>query len=82
MAYLLGARTVLLVGYDMDGPNHFFGPHPAGLNRPADWPSRIRDFGRMAWELSQEGVRVWNCSPRSHIPYWPRMTLADAISRL
>lgn len=82
MAYLLGARTILLVGFDMDGPQHFFGLHPAGLARSQDWPGRIRDLGRMAWELHQEGVRIWNCSPKSRIPYWPRMTLAAALARL
>lgn len=82
MAYLEGARTILLVGYDMDGPQHFFGLHPPGLNRSSPWGAMIKELGRMAWDLSCERVRVLNCSPRSRIPYWPRMTLADAMASL
>lgn len=82
LAYHQGARTILLVGYDMDGPKHFFGEHPKGLRRDTPWGLMIRELGRMAWDLSREKVRVLNCSPRSLIPYWPRMTLAAAIDRL
>lgn len=82
LAYHQGAKTILLVGYDMDGPEHFFGKHPPGLRRDTPWGVMIRELGRMAWDLSRENVRILNCSPRSLIPYWPRMTLAAAIDGL
>jgi len=71
LAYLFGARRIVLIGMDMGGP-HFFGNHPKTLG-PTDsnYKSMILAMSQMAADLHAEGVEVLNCSDVKNIPYWP-----------
>lgn len=71
LAYLWGARRLLLVGFDMAEQGHFFGDHPKGLNVSTPWESVRAGMATMAAELAAEGVEVINVSPLTAIRYWP-----------
>jgi len=87
MAYRLGARRILLLGYD-------FKAGPAGETHWHDGyegPCRARDAGlwrnkfmpaieRMAPALQAEGVEVVNCNPDSALRCFPFATLEEALS--
>lgn len=78
LAYLAGARTLLLFGFDMgytsNTPSHWFGEHPQGVGRDSPYRQFVAGMYLMASELVGEGVVVLNCSPRSELPYFPRLT--------
>lgn len=71
LAYLFGARRILLVGFDFQdsyGLSHWHGDHPAGLSqeRPyTGWVARLRG---LIHGLQQQGVEVVNCSIETAIP--------------
>ena len=69
LAYLLGAKSIILVGYDMKriaGKLHFFGEHP--YHKPHQSPTNevmqrwCRNFIQLAADLKQEGVEVYNAT--------------------
>lgn len=70
LAYLLGARRIVLVGMDMGGA-HFFGEHPKEVRVPSGFKEMVRSMSAMACELDREGVEVVNTSDVSRIGYWP-----------
>ncbi len=88
LAVHLGARRILLLGYDMkaaaDGRTHWFGDH-------ADWPTRASIYGTtmlphfpgLATALQEGGVDVVNCTPGSALTVFPmadlETTLADCL---
>lgn len=81
LAYHLGAKTIVLLGYDMqpgpDGVQHWFGAHPDGSHpRYAQW---LGLYNRLSWELWQHGVRLWNASRETAIPDVTRCTLKAAL---
>ena len=69
LAYLLGAKSIILLGFDMkrqSGKTHFFGDHPYHRNHegPTD-PIMQRwcnNFVALAQDLSNESVKVYNAS--------------------
>lgn len=88
LAYLWGARRMILVGFDMrsgevDGKKdqmHWFGDHPKPLQNPSAFDQFITGMGPMAVDLRQRDVEVINTSAKSAIPYWPKRTLEQALS--
>lgn len=83
LAFLAGARRILLVGFDMqprDGKNHWFGEHPKGVVRDTPYRRFIAGMSAMASELFVEGIQVINCSPKSALPFWPRVTGEQAMA--
>ncbi len=70
LAYLLGARRIVLVGMDMRG-KHFFGDHPKALHYDSEFKQMVRSMSAMACELDRDGVEVINTSDVSQIGYWP-----------
>lgn len=86
LAYLAGARQVILVGYDMakapDGKTHWFGNHPAPLSNSSPYPTFVKRFQPLAADLRKAGVSVTNCSARSALDCFPRADLADSIAAL
>lgn len=88
LAYLMGARRLVLVGFDMrrdevDGkPDqvHWFGDHPKGLSNSPPFAHFIRGMGELAADLHRAGVEVINCSQRSALSYWPKRALDDALT--
>lgn len=77
LAYLAGARRILLVGFDMKpraGKSHWFGEHPRGVARDSPYKAFIAGMSQMASDLAGERVQVLNCSADSALPFWPRLT--------
>ena len=85
LALHLGARRILLLGYDMKadaaGRTHWFGDH-------ADWPTRasvfagvmLPHFAGLATELEALGVAVLNCTPGSALDVFPKIPLEQALA--
>lgn len=81
LAALLGAATIVLLGYDMkpDGDrHHFFGAHPTG-NKPV-YRDFLPHFRTLVAPLTALGIRVINCTPGSAIECFPKMPLAEALA--
>lgn len=72
LAHLLGATTILLLGFDMQGDSHWFGKHPRTLNQ-------CQDFGTYAHRFNSIGpdYGVINCSRATALTCFPRMTIDE-----
>ncbi len=84
MAILMGAKRVLLLGYDMRivrGKRHWFGSHPKGttLDVNSEYSSWIPEFQNAARQLDRYGAEVINCTHGSAITCFPSMTVQKAI---
>lgn len=87
LAYLWGARRLVLVGFDMcklkdetdQVLSHWHGDHPKPLKNDSPYPRFVAGMAQMAADLYAHRVEVINCSPRSALPYWPRRPLFDAL---
>lgn len=74
IATLAGAKTLILVGFDMKGPaSHFFGQHPPNLRKSSDYADWVRKFAAIAADLKAMGVRVINTSADSALPYFEKV---------
>ena len=75
LAYLKRAREIFLFGFDMGGSGHWH-PEPGwgGGIALEPWAAAFDDASA---QLAAEGVKVWNCSPRSQILAFPRISLEE-----
>lgn len=83
LAYLFGARRILLVGFDMrafDGASHWHGDHAEPLSKRQPFHNWIPRFRALADDLKAVGVDVINCSPISALACFPKASLADALA--
>jgi hypothetical protein len=82
LAVHLGARRILLLGYDMgkakDGRKHWHAPHRA--DRPSPFFMMRQHFLTLVEPLKAAGVEVVNCSRETAITAFPRRALADALT--
>jgi hypothetical protein len=67
LAYLMGAKKIILIGYDhqhTNGQRHFHGDHdPKHFRTNADDIDRwVTNFAWLDWDLRKEGVNLVNCS--------------------
>jgi hypothetical protein len=83
LAYLLGARRIALVGFDMqparDGRQNFFGSHPPGLRTAHPYQRWIREFDALARDLEAAGVDLVNCTKTTALQRVRRSTLAECF---
>ena len=84
LAVHLGARRILLLGYDMGfvpgTRSHYFGEHPSQL-RSARVPEQYRPFFElMVAPLRELGVQVINCSRQTWLDCFPRQDLREALA--
>lgn len=78
LASLLGAREIILLGFDFDG-RHWLASHPL-VEAPEEHHQRhMAAICEMAPALANAGVRVVNCSARSRLPCFPKGDL-DAFA--
>jgi len=63
LAYHLGVKRILLLGYDMgyEGQRHFFGEHPQPLGQSSDYPKLRKNFSTIIPD--EYGIEIYNCSP-------------------
>lgn len=73
LAFLLGAGTVLLLGFDMQG-DHYFGKHPDGLVQNSPFDGFMRSF-----ETVRE-KEIINCSRRTAMTCLRRASLESVLS--
>ena len=80
LALLMGAKRVLLVGFDMHSRNgrHFFGDHPAPLVNALRYEGTVPEFRRAAESLPP-GIEIINCTPGSALDCFPMVSLEDAL---
>jgi hypothetical protein len=77
----LGARRIVLLGYDMkpvNGQDHWFGPQPY-VHAPIPYAAFHECFATIVEPLAALGVEVVNASPGSVLTVFPRMSLAQAL---
>lgn len=88
LAFHLGARNILLLGYDMrfvDNKAHWHEEHPPRLT-----PSVVNTFRKsflphfkaMAAAMKEKGICVYNCTPGSALNDFPKMGIYEAIDRI
>lgn len=85
LAYLWGARRIVLLGFDMqrtDGKAHWFGDHPQGLHNNSPYDKWLRNFDRLAADLKAEGVEVINATRKTALRCFPFASIDEALSRL
>lgn len=86
LAILLGATSIVLVGFDMrhvHGKAHYFGDHPKELrtSRDDDYRGFIPRFERAARQM-RPGVRIVNATPGSALTCFKMMELDVALRSL
>ena len=82
LAVLLGAKRILLLGYDLrvaDGKHHFFGDHPRAFGQADHYASMRGAFIKLPQALAARGVEVINCTPGSALDYFPKLPLEQAF---
>lgn len=85
LAVLLGAKRILLTGYDMqcgkDGKKHWHGDHPVGFNNPSVGTLKTwcRNFETTLPDLKEAGVEVINCSRETALTCFPRQLLEETL---
>lgn len=81
LAVHLGARRILLLGYDMmrhSGKSHFFGEHPKGW-LPSPYPDFVKFFDSLRKPLARVGVEIVNCSRTTALKCFPKMSIELAL---
>jgi hypothetical protein len=82
IAYLRGAKHIILVGVDMQrtgGAQHFFGDHPPGLVNSIPFAECLPRFALLAAECEAAGVCVVNGSAETALRCFRRARLTDAL---
>lgn len=82
LASHLGAKRVVLLGYDMgvpDGKRHFFGDHPQPLSNTHNFPTWRQAFETMAQPFRDLGIEVFNCSRSTSLNAFPVVALEDVL---
>lgn len=87
LAYLFGARQILLVGFDFQDSynmSHWHGDHPKLLNQERPYDRWLRLLPGLVDGLKEVGVEVINCSIDTAIPssVVPRANLDACLCRL
>lgn len=83
LAYLFGARTIVLVGYDMqrtDGIAHWFGEHEKPLGQVHPYARWIERMGPLAQDLERAGVDVVNCTTTTALHCFRRASLDEVLT--
>lgn len=85
IAVYMGFRKIFYVGLDLKhqpGLTHFFGKDSVSANHEnTEFPKMIRMLHHAAKELSNSHIRVYNCSPDTHLECFERVSLEWAVSQ-
>ena len=83
LAYLLGAKEIILLGFDMKrGPNrelHNHADYPKHMSNAAGLDSWPPLFAPLARDLEAEGARVINCSRDTALTCFERQPLESVL---
>ncbi len=84
LAIHFGARRIILLGFDCGlgpaGETHWFGDHPEPTASP--YPHFKASFDTLAEPLAALGVTVLNCSRRTVLRCFPRVSLDEALQQV
>lgn len=83
LAVLLGAKRILLLGYDMairGGRRHWFGEHPPAIRKDSPYSLFLDRFQSLVSPLKALGVDVINCTPGSALKCFPTAALDAALT--
>lgn len=81
LALAMGARRVVLLGFDMQatgGRRHYFGNHPGAMNKEHPyriWLAAFDEAARLHPELD-----IINATRETALIGWPRMTIDEALA--
>lgn len=81
LAYLLGARRILLVGFDHQYPNnayHWYGEHP-DRNRSSWYERWMPCWQTVLNQLNDLDLEIINCTPESALHVFPKARLNEAL---
>jgi hypothetical protein len=82
LAYLLGAKAIILLGYDMQatwGRKHFHKDYPKHMSNATALNSWARYFPALARDLEAEGVKVINCTRETALTCFERRPLESVL---
>ena len=82
LAVHLGARRIILVGYDMwfpDGKDHWHDDHEVPSKEVLYKKTFARQYPIVKKELDRRKIRVFNASLISRIDCWPKLSLNEAL---
>jgi len=80
LAYHLGAKHIILLGYDMGkagNKSHWFGDHPD--KQPSSYDQFIRNFDSISSQLTSIGLAVTNCTRKTQLKCFPLQKLTDVL---
>jgi hypothetical protein len=79
LAYLFGARRILLLGFDMKlgpkGEKHHHPDHPSPMVQSQTFDDWIHKFDFLARDLKAAGCEVINCTVDTALTCFPRSTV-------
>ncbi len=82
LAYHLGARKIVLVGFDMKhnetGNSHWHNEYQ--VTKPAVFPRHLRGFPGIALDAERLGVKIINASPDSAIDAFSKCSVEDVLN--
>lgn len=82
LAYLFGARRILLLGCDMrevNGKKHWHADHPKPCVQNMPFKEWLFKSVALARDLEKAGVEVKNCTPGSALTVWPMSTIEKEL---
>jgi hypothetical protein len=83
LAYHLGFKRLLLLGYDMQtsaGQRHWFGAHPGKLEVQSDYAWFAKSIATI--EPKSYGLEIWNCTRQTALQCFPVYDLDQVAARL
>ncbi len=84
LAVHLGARRVLLLGYDMQqesaARSHWFGQHPIQIRATSPYASFLAMFETIVDPLRELGIEVVNCSRQTALTVFPQQPITEALA--
>jgi hypothetical protein len=84
LAYILGAKKIILLGYDMknDGvKGHYHDGYPVPVTGDLVYKEQfLPGFDTLAERLNKKGIKVYNASMYSELNVWPKITFNEALS--
>lgn len=84
LAYLFGARRILLIGYDMreiGGKKHWHPDHPAPCVQKQQFGEWIHKFRKLAEDLKAAQCEVINCTPKSALQCFPMGDMEQELAK-
>jgi hypothetical protein len=78
LAFLKGARTIFLLGYDYRDPGkHWHGERGVSPSRAAGLALWAHQYETTVVPLREAGVQVWNANPLSAVNAFPKISLSE-----